>query len=695
MSFIGTIQANIDDFQKNLDKAQARMDTFSDSIGQKISKIGSKFQMIGGALSIGVTAPIVAAGTAAFKMAADFEDALGATDQIFKAASESTQQWANSLPTYFGIAEKEALEYSNMMGSMLVNIGNLTETEASRQSAKLIELAGDLTAMYGGTTQDAVRALTGALKGNNTMLDNYGMAASDALVKAKALFMGLVEQGKEMSLAAKQAATLALIYEQSAAAQGQAAREADGASGSIRAFKTEITNLTTEIGSYLLPIITPVVTKLKEIISRFRTLSPEAQKVIVVVAGIAAAIGPLLLGLGAILKLAPLVGTAFAAMTGPVGIAVTVITAAAAAIYHYWDDIKKVVLNTIAAIQQGISKFFNAASRWADALGFDGMSKSLKDLGGEFQYFSNNTQQEANEIGTEIKKTADETDKAAVSVTNLNTSFDGLSGSIAKSKVAQTDYRKELDNTLASWGIYDAQIKVLSDSYKKLNEDAVKAKATQEEFQTIMSKQWVDKALLNFENIGKDAFKNSKLTDITEGLSVPISINPILNNGEYDKVKSKLQDDLIEIGGVLSSSISDMMSNIGNSLANGENILGAIGKSILSSLGGFMKSIGEQMIALGTAGIAVKSFISNPFLSIAAGAALVALGSLASASMNRQAQNIGSPSSGYTSSINSTQNALPRGAYYNNDRQVVELQLKNGNLVGSFKYAEQKKSKLS
>ena len=62
------------------------------------------------------------------------------------------------------------------MGSMLVNIGGLTQDQAAKQSASLIQLAGDLTAMFGGTTQDAVRALTGALKGNNTMLDNYGMA---------------------------------------------------------------------------------------------------------------------------------------------------------------------------------------------------------------------------------------------------------------------------------------------------------------------------------------------------------------------------------------------------------------------------------------------------------------------------------------------------------------------------------------
>ena len=120
------------------------------------------------------------------------------------------------------------------MGSMLINIGKLTEEQAARQSAKLIELAGDLTAMYGGRTQDAVRALMGALKGNNTMLDNYGMAVNDALVR-RAFEMGLSDGTGELSLQAKQAATLALIYEQTTAAQGQAAREADGASGAMRA----------------------------------------------------------------------------------------------------------------------------------------------------------------------------------------------------------------------------------------------------------------------------------------------------------------------------------------------------------------------------------------------------------------------------------------------------------------------------
>ena len=63
-------------------------------------------------------------------MAADFEDAMGATDQVFKENAKVVQDWASNLPSMYGIAKKEALEYANIMGSMLVNIGGLTQEQA-------------------------------------------------------------------------------------------------------------------------------------------------------------------------------------------------------------------------------------------------------------------------------------------------------------------------------------------------------------------------------------------------------------------------------------------------------------------------------------------------------------------------------------------------------------------------------------
>ena len=51
--------------------------------------------------------------------------------------------------------------------------------------------------MFGGT-ESAIQALTGALKGNTSMLDNYGMGVNDATIKAKALEMGLYMMARAM-----------------------------------------------------------------------------------------------------------------------------------------------------------------------------------------------------------------------------------------------------------------------------------------------------------------------------------------------------------------------------------------------------------------------------------------------------------------------------------------------------------------
>ncbi|HZK24998.1 MAG TPA: hypothetical protein VFC74_06390 [Oscillospiraceae bacterium] len=355
MSFTAVISANIKDFESNLQKAQSQMDAFDKKIGVSVASIGRAVEGVGKKMSI-LSAGLVVAGGKAFTMAADFQDAIGATDQIFKDASDTVNDWAKNLSSDFGIAKEEALKYSNLMGSMLINIGQLTEEQAAKQSAKLIELAGDLTAMYGGTTQDAVRALTGALKGNNTMLDNYGMAVNDALVKQKAFELGLSSGTGELSLQAKQAATLALIWEQTGAAQGQAGREADTASGAMRAVAVEVKNLSTEIGEVLLPIITPIVAKIRDFVAALRELDPKVLEMGVKIAGVVAAIGPLLVMIGKVLQMLPLIKVAITALTGPVGLVVAAVAAAATLIIKYWDEIKTFFINVANAVTQAIAK---------------------------------------------------------------------------------------------------------------------------------------------------------------------------------------------------------------------------------------------------------------------------------------------------------------------------------------------------
>jgi phage-related protein len=367
---VAKAEQDLSKFERQLAATAKTTETWKDKLDKaqtSLKNVGAKMTDIGKDLSMKVTAPLVAAGAASFKMAADLQDAMGATEQIYKDAADSVKDWADNLDSYYGIAEGEALEYANMMGTMLVNIGGLTEEQAAKQAQTLIELAGDLTAMYGGTTADAVRALTGALKGNNTMLDNYGMAVNDAMIKTKALEMGLYDGTGQMDLATKQAATLALIMEQTGAAQGQAAREAEGASGGMRAFATEIKNLATDIGEVLLPVITPLLNRIGDIVKKFSELSPETQKIIIAIAGVAAAIGPLLVavgmmsqGFGSIISLfggasiaAGGLGASLSVLAGPIAAAIAAITLIVIAIKDLWQN-NEDFRNAVKAIWEDI-----------------------------------------------------------------------------------------------------------------------------------------------------------------------------------------------------------------------------------------------------------------------------------------------------------------------------------------------------
>src|SRR5690606_26811661 len=119
------------------------------------------------------------------------------------------------------------------------------------------------------------------------------------------------------------------------------------------ALKTELTNLATEFGEILLPVITPVIQKIKEMMEGFRALSPETKKIIVVIGGILAAIGPLLTIFGTFAAMLPTIisgiaamGTAFTVMTGPVGLVIAGIAAIVALIAANWDEVKKTLVDT-------------------------------------------------------------------------------------------------------------------------------------------------------------------------------------------------------------------------------------------------------------------------------------------------------------------------------------------------------------
>jgi hypothetical protein len=90
-----------------------------------------------------------------------------------------------------------------------------------------------------------------------------------------------------------------------------------------------------------------------------------------------------------------------------------------------------------------------------------------------------------------------------------------------------------------------------------------------------------------------------------------------------DKTQARIASASAGIGDVMQG----MFERIGGILAAGHLTFKTFLMSIVGTVAGVMVALGKQLIAFGTAGMAIKAFVKNPAAALAAGAALVLLGS--------------------------------------------------------------------
>ena len=124
-------------------------------------------------------------------------------------------------------------------------------------------------------------------------------------------------------------------------------------------------------------------------------------------------------------------------------------------------------------------------------------------------------------------------------------------------------------------------------------------------------------------------------------------IKPQLSNIEKTMVEfNESASEIITSGTV--SAFSSIGEAIGSSLANGGDVFKALGASILDGVGQVAVQLGKAAIKIGIGMLSIKEAFKKPFTAIAAGIALVALGSAISGAARNATSSIGS-GSGQTS----------------------------------------------
>jgi hypothetical protein len=283
---------------------------------RQIDKAGQKFQAIGSQLSTFVTLPILAAGGAVIKFASDYNESLNKVDVAFKSSSGEVKNFSKTTLESFGIASGTALDMASNFGDMGTSLG-LTTGQASKMSTSLVGLAGDLSSFKNISIDIANTALAGIFTGETESLKKLGIVMTEAALQNYAYSQGIRTKIQDMDQASKVQLRYNYIMAVTKNAQGDFARTSGGAANQMRIFQESLKQVAQQFGAIILPVFTSLITRVNGLITSFGKLSQGTKTTIVVILGIAAAIGPLALAIGGVMSLIPTLVAGFAALSGP------------------------------------------------------------------------------------------------------------------------------------------------------------------------------------------------------------------------------------------------------------------------------------------------------------------------------------------------------------------------------------------
>lgn len=315
-----------------------------DQAGATLKKLGSTLTSIGGKLSLGVTAPLMAMGTMAFRAASDLNESMSKVGVVFDEATSKVTAWAAASSQALGMSQQQALEAAGTFGNLFTAMG-LTTDEAAGMSTEIVQLAADLGSFNNISSDEALIKLRAGLIGEMEPLRSLGVAIDAETTKLKAMSMGLAATEDALTPAMLIQARYALILEQTKNAQGDFARTSDGAANSLKIAGAELANLASSFGTLLLPILTPAIQALSGLVQKLNSLSKPTKTAIVVLLGVAAVAGPILVAVGSIISAISALSAAFAAggvlagvALGPIILVVGAIAAAIALLYLAWTN---------------------------------------------------------------------------------------------------------------------------------------------------------------------------------------------------------------------------------------------------------------------------------------------------------------------------------------------------------------------
>lgn len=310
-----TLSAKVTGDASSYEKTMKRVQAITENFDSKVNKMAHGMVSVGGKLTLGLTTPLVVAAKQMVSSASDYQENLNKIDVAFGKSGKAVTKWAKNAKKQFGMSNNEALESTALFGDMATAMG-ITEKKAADMAMTLAGLAGDMASFKNIDVAQAMTALKGVFTGETESLKQLGIIMTQTNLEEFASKIG--KNYKEMSQAEKVQLRYNYVLSAGKNSMGDYARTADGTANTLRTFKKSVEDLLTVFGANLLPSVTKIVGKMTEMVDSLASASPETQKTVLAVGGLAAGLGPAIGAMGQMFLASQGLSSVFASMKGKI-----------------------------------------------------------------------------------------------------------------------------------------------------------------------------------------------------------------------------------------------------------------------------------------------------------------------------------------------------------------------------------------
>lgn len=272
---------------------------------------------------------------------------------------------------------KEFKALADALGMTQTQMGNIVDGGVDLQNFG--KIAGMTSEQFNKAFKDDAVGALGAFINGLGDADSAGTSAINMLeemgISEIRLRDSLLRAGNASELFAGAVDLSNKAWDENSALTHEAEQRYKTFASQMQILKNKLSDIAITIGDAIMPVVLeavnsmqPLIDKIASIAEKFGSLSPESQKLIITIAAIAAAIGPLLVILGHVVSSVSALMPVFAALTGPVGLIIAGVAGLAAgltylyntnetvrnAINSAWESIKSVALSVWGVISEFI-----------------------------------------------------------------------------------------------------------------------------------------------------------------------------------------------------------------------------------------------------------------------------------------------------------------------------------------------------